>query len=284
MVNPGVIESVVPKFGRSASIAIFGAHPDDAVRACGGVMLRALSAGASLTVVKATDGAALYGPEGISKGVLTALARREEELRALEVLGVNRESLMLLGFPDGGLEALRNSYYPPDGMPYFDPWLAGDHVNLDGTYRRGARFFGYSLAQVVAEIVERCQPTHVFTHQSQDRHPDHRAMTFFVKAAISELLLDHRLAGVPAIFEYLTYHTRLKWPANPGARIAAQRAIELGLPGRVVDFRLSPEEVAIKNKAQECFVPILGRAYMDPWMRSNEIYWRTDLFDGVRKP
>jgi LmbE family N-acetylglucosaminyl deacetylase len=275
------IKHLLPEITASSSVVVFGAHPDDAVRACGGAMLRARAIGARLAVVKATDGAALYGVDGVPDGLKTAAARREEELRGLAVLGVARSSLFLLSFPDGGIEAVRDSYFLPEGKPYYDPWLHADRVEDVLAFRRGVPFFGAMLVELIAELLERYQPTHIFTHQCQDRHPDHRGLTFLVKKAAVDLMLENRLA-TPAVFEYLTYHTRLKWPANPGPAIDAHKAQELGLPGQVVDFKLYRREETVKNEAQECFVPILGRAYMDPWMRSNEIYWHADSFPGAR--
>ena len=282
--NPAAAGTLSPAIGADSSILVLGAHPDDVVRGCGGVIIKALAAGAKVTVVKLTDGAALYGVEGIRDGRKTAMARRAEELRAIEILGLPRSSLLLLGFPDGGLEALRNSYHNASlGKPYYDQWLASDRVAEEGTYRQGVPFYGDSLVTVLEEIIERAAPTHVFTHVCQDRHPDHRATSYFTKRAIANLLLANHLARVPAIFEYLTYHTRLKWPANTGPLIDPAPAEAMQLPGRLVDLRLSEAEAAHKDRAQECFVPILGE-YMAKWIgRGNELHCKVDIFEGAAR-
>jgi LmbE family N-acetylglucosaminyl deacetylase len=279
------IATVSPAVTSSSSVVVIGAHPDDAVRASGGVMLRTLAVGGRLAVIKATDGAAMYGLDGVPDGIKTAAARRDEELRALEVLGVSRQATYLLGFPDGGLEALRNSYFSPSaGLPYYDLWLDNDRAAGQWLYRQGEPFYGEAIVRFLTELFERLEPTHVFMHASRDRHPDHRAVAFFAKKALTALLLDHRLAAAPRLFESLTYHTRYtspKWPSNPGKAIDPRKAAQLQLPGRVVNFPLQAKEEARKNRAMECFTPILGRAYFEPWMRSNEIYWQVDLLEGV---
>ena len=91
------------RFDHRSSVVVIGAHPDDAVRACGGVMLRCLAAGGRLTVVAVTDGAALFGREGIPDGRKTARARKAEQAKALKVIGVPKRDTFFLGFPDGGI-------------------------------------------------------------------------------------------------------------------------------------------------------------------------------------
>jgi LmbE family N-acetylglucosaminyl deacetylase len=237
-------------------------------------MLRALKAGASVTVIKVTDGAALGE---VSEGPAMGEARKREELRALKLLGLPREQPVLLGFPDGGLEALRNTWRRPVGAPYYDPWLRTDCVAGHDAYRPGVPFFGDNVVALLAELFRRAQPTHLFTHCTRDRHPDHRAVTHFVKLALAQLLIDGHLDAAPAIFEYLTYHTRTKWPANAGRLISARKAAELRFDGTLVDFRLSPAEQRVKNAAWKCFLPKLGPGYIARWRRANEIFWRTEI-------
>ncbi len=261
------------KFNRKSSVMVFGAHPDDVVRGCAGVILRARAAGARVMIVKATDGAALGGPERIPIARRQAAARRREELRALKVLGFPRKNHLLLGFPDAGLEPMRNDYFEKSGLPYLCPWLDADQTFGRDVFRTGASFFGEEFARILRDIVAKARPTHVFTHCSRDRHPDHRALTWFVKGALGAAGLH------PAVYEYLTYHTRhqkpAKWPSNPGPRISVKDAAKLRLPGRIVDFALAPGEVRLKNRALDEFIPVVGAAYFKPWRRTNEIFWRT---------
>jgi len=258
-------------FTGKSSVLVFGAHPDDAVRACGGVILRARAAGATVAIVKATDGAALGGPEGVPTGRRMAEDRKREELHALHTLHFPRRRVFLLGFPDGGLEALRNDYLEPKGLPYYDPWLAADRTHGRDVTAVGMPFYGDALVRALAVLAWYFRPTHVFTHCSRDRHPDHRALTWFVKSALRSAKLR------PAVYEYLTYHTRTKWPSNRGPRILPREAAKLHLPGRIVDFGLTNEEAERKDAALDAFVPILGAAYFNPWRRTNEIFWRTGL-------
>ncbi len=151
-------------FNANSSVLVFGAHPDDAVRSCGGVIQRARAAGARVTIVKATDGAALGGPARIPIARKQARARRREELRALKVLGFPRKNHVLLGFPDAGLESMRTDYFEKTGLPYQCPWLDADRTQGREVFRAGATFFGATLAAILRDIVVKARPTHVFTH------------------------------------------------------------------------------------------------------------------------
>lgn len=256
---------------QSSSIVVVGAHPDDAVRACGGVMLRALSRGARVTVVAVTDGAALFGKDGIPDGPRTARARKAEQVRALKTLGVSRDDVVFLGFPDGGIAKLRHRHRTERSAAYFCPWLHADRTG-DTSRVHGTEFTGSSLLHALAARVVISQPTHLFTHADVDKHPDHRGVTWFVKWAITELLNMGLLVRSPAVYEYLTYLRGMAWPP-PGRSVPVAAARRLGFPGRVVNVRLSPAEVERKDTALDCFLPILGADYVANWRRTNEVYW-----------
>ena len=268
------------RFSRDASVVVIGAHPDDAVRACGGVMLRALAKGAGLTVIAVTDGAALFGKEGIPEGRETAAGRRAEQVRALRVLGVPRRDTLYLGFPDGGIAKLRHRHRGHRSRPYFCPWLDADHTG-DMSCVPGIGFSGNTLLNLLTDRIAHARPTHLFTHASGDRHPDHRGVTWFVRRALARLRRTACSAGsctpgrrplTPAVYEYLTYLRGTHWPPA-GSAVPVDAARALPFPGRVVDFRLTPAEQRRKDAALDRFTPILGDAYIDNWRRTNEIYW-----------
>ena len=73
-------------------------HPDDEVIACGGLVARQRSRGATVRVVAVTDGEAAY-PSSVSPDGL-AVRRRGEQVLALEALGVEPRAVRRLGLPD----------------------------------------------------------------------------------------------------------------------------------------------------------------------------------------
>ena len=259
------------RFRRNSSVVVVGAHPDDAARACGGVTLRALGAGARITVVAVTDGAALWGTQDIPNGRRTAAGRKSEQAKALARLGVPRRNVFYLGFPDGGIAKLRHVNRTERSGAHFCPWLDADNTN-NQSYVPGTSFIGSALQSVLTEVFARAQPTHVFTHHTGDKHPDHRGVTWFVRKAIARLHRRGDLELSPEIYEYLTYLSGMHWPpGSVSVPIAAAR--ELPFDGSVVQLCLTAEEQAAKEHALDCFVPILGAKYINNWRRNNEVFW-----------
>jgi len=261
------------RFTRSSSVVIVGAHPDDAVRACGGVMLRAMAAGGTLNVVSVTDGAALKGKDGIDKGRRMARSRKAEQVKALTRLGVPLANVFFLGFPDGGIAKLRHTHRTDRTEPYSCPWLDADRTDRKSC-RPGVPFNGNALLDLLTEILAAVSPTHVFTHHGRDRHPDHRGVTWFIRRALVRFLKKGVLEDEPTVYEYLTYLRGRHWPPA-GSSVPVKAARALPFSGGVVNFRLSAEAFRRKDRALDCFVPILGKAYIDNWRRTNEVVWQT---------
>lgn len=256
------------RISRNSSVLVVGAHPGDAVRSNAGVILRAMSAGAKVIVVKATNGAALGGPERIPVGRKQADTRKREELAALKVLGFPRKNHLLLGFPDGGLEPMRFDYFDRTGLPYLCPWLASDRTFGADVYRKGVPFFGADMVAVLKTIMGKAKPTHVFTHCSRDRPPDHRAITWFAKRALAELKLK------PRVYEWITYYHRLPWPPK-GPSIPRAAAERMPFEGEVVEFVPSAAEQSVKVSAWRKHTGSHGAAYVKRWTKRNEAFWRT---------
>lgn len=142
----------VPAFSRALVLI---AHPDDESIACAGTMALLADAGASVTVLAATDGEATIGsPHDPAE---TGRRRRAELARSAELLGASVEGL---GLPDGHLH---------------------EH--------RGA------LADGIADAVGRLGPEVVFAPWVGDGHRDHRAVAFALADALSRLEVEVQVWG-----------------------------------------------------------------------------------------
>ena len=80
------------------------AHPDDAEISSGGVVARWISAGCEVTYVLCTNGSAGTADRSFTPAEL-ARKRAEEQRAAADFMGVR--NLLMLGYPDGGLEDTR---------------------------------------------------------------------------------------------------------------------------------------------------------------------------------
>src|ERR1700709_851803 len=90
---------------------VLAPHPDDESLATGGLLQRAVAAGASVAVLLASDGEDNPWPQRVLEGRWQIGARererwgsrrRREALAALRVLGVGEDAVRYLGFPDQG--------------------------------------------------------------------------------------------------------------------------------------------------------------------------------------
>lgn len=136
-------------------------HPDDETLATGGLIQRALLAGAALRVVFATDGDNNPWPQRWleRRWRIDAAARerwgrrrREEARTAMTLLGVPAEAVQFLGWPDQGLTAM---------------------LMRDG----GAE-------DRLGEEIARFVPTHIAMPSLDDRHPDHNALRVMLELAL----------------------------------------------------------------------------------------------------
>ena len=148
-----------------ATTVIIAPHQDDESLGCGGIIARKRNEGVPVHVIFITDGSASHPGHPRVTAAQLALLRRQEAMRAMACLGVERTAVHFLGEPDGTLNAITPA-------------------------RRSAlvaRLTGLLTALTPAEIFLPCQP---------DGSSEHDATFHFVVEAI--LATDLR----PAVWEY----------------------------------------------------------------------------------
>ncbi|HEX4085333.1 MAG TPA: PIG-L family deacetylase [Chthoniobacteraceae bacterium] len=146
-------------------ILILAPHPDDESLAAGGLIQRAVKAGAKVRVLFATDGDNNPWPQrflerklqiSITDRARWGRRRRKEALAALESLGLPRGSARFLGLPDTGITSLLMR--AEEGV-LFTLW---------------------------AELTE-WAPTLFVMPSATDAHPDHSALFILVQLAMMRL-------------------------------------------------------------------------------------------------
>jgi LmbE family N-acetylglucosaminyl deacetylase len=182
--------------GAADRVLVLAPHPDDETLAAGGLLQRAVSAGARVRVVLVTDGEnnpwAQRASErrlriGAADRARFGACRRAESLAALECLGVPRECVHFLAFTDQGLTSLLVS----------EPARACD-----------------ALAPHLLEW----RPTLVAAPTAADLHPDHSAL-----AVLTRLTLGRRTSdGGQREVAYLVHNPALRLAAAPAATLVLE--------------------------------------------------------------
>jgi LmbE family N-acetylglucosaminyl deacetylase len=172
-------------------VLVVAPHPDDETIAAGGLIQRALSAGASVHVLLLTSGEARTGAARASGGPWRLAARRAAEARrAVAALGLSPGDLLLLGFPDRGLRSLWQ------GRP-FVPATGATAVPYPDALAPGTPYTRQGLLGLLAGLMRTERPTWVVTPLPDDRHGDHAAATAFVRAALAAAGIRPLLLAYP---------------------------------------------------------------------------------------
>ncbi len=175
------------------SIMVVVAHPDDEALMAAGVMKRAHDNGDAVKVVIITNGDA--------QGKNAGLTREAESKTAVaDKLGLSEDDIIFLGYPDSGLLPIYNDH-PNATVPPYVKGSTGQSATY-GNQGLGREDFhrywtgaaaDYNQANVVAdlkELLNRYQPTQIYTHSPFDLHYDHRATYYDLRDAAQSLMKE----------------------------------------------------------------------------------------------
>ncbi|MCS6903387.1 MAG: PIG-L family deacetylase [Candidatus Bipolaricaulota bacterium] len=204
-------------------------HPDDEVLAAGGAIQEHLRKKHIVKVVLATLG------DGQRRGLLLPKKhflrlgerRYRESLAALELLGVHRERVIALGYPDRGLAPLWQS----NGSICSSRYTKVRAVPYEFARTPHALYTKAALLAELQEIFCQERPEIVYLPHPRDRHRDHQALYLFAEAAL------HQSALHPQRRYYLIHYAGWPLPAGrhpqrpltPPRRLRAQTWLNLEL-------------------------------------------------------
>jgi LmbE family N-acetylglucosaminyl deacetylase len=177
---------------------VFAPHPDDEVIGCAAVILRAHERQKRVGIVLLTNGdgypaiaaviarkqiAALAPEDFLRLGAL----RQQHSLTATARLGVKRDEVVFLGYPDSGLQAI---YEQTESTPFTQMFTKKAetygvtqrdyHSNEHG---QPAPYLKANVIADIAEIIRKSQPREIYVTNEADTHRDHRAAFWFVRDA-----------------------------------------------------------------------------------------------------
>ena len=262
---------------------VFSPHPDDETLAAGGLIQRVLSLGGSVKVVFMTSGDGF--PEGVEKENRIARPtaqdyrnygklRKKEARQALGILGMKKQDVVFLNFPDGGLRNLLQKYWV-DRQPYFrSPFTLEDRPQPDDTLLPNIEFSGEDVKREIEKLLQDFHPSIIAVADPRDRHSDHCSTYFFVTKSLKAYREKYPTLD-PKILTFLVHFRQ--WPLGSGADTGARLNPPEGFPQEETEWislALSDEELANKRKSLMEYhtqMLVMGR-YLMSFARANELF------------
>ena len=133
------------------SVLVIAPHPDDETFGCGGLIVLKRAAGITVRIVFLTDGSAATNPNPETTQEDFVLVRRQEALRALEILNIDESCVSFLNIADA---TLRNT------QP------------------------GEIATEQLAALLVAHSPQEGYAPHRHDCHPDHEATWRITRAAV----------------------------------------------------------------------------------------------------
>jgi N-acetyl-1-D-myo-inositol-2-amino-2-deoxy-alpha-D-glucopyranoside deacetylase len=209
--------NIIPVFSKNDNVLILAPHPDDEAIANAGIIQEALKAGSAVKVVVFTNGdfnstslpfiEKTKNPAGAPQEFLKlGEVRRSESISAMQTLGLKKDNLIFLGYPDFGTLEIFLKYWDTEN-PYQSLATKETKVPYPDSYSYGADYKGESVLKDLESIISGYKPTKIFIPNSFDSHKDHRAMYLFAQVALWDL------KDIIQGYQVFTYLTHVKnWP------------------------------------------------------------------------
>jgi LmbE family N-acetylglucosaminyl deacetylase len=272
----------MPPLSEMKRIMVIAPHPDDETLACGGLIALARREGIPVKVVVVTNGESFsYAAHIHYKKVVLPPSyyikfgekRQSETLSAMELLGVPKEDVIFLGYPDSGLCLLWEKYWDYNQL-YSHTLLHTSFSPFQNIYRKNAPYCGRSLLEDLEKIILDYKPTHIFIPSAEDAHPTHWAVNSFANIALLELKERQKLS--PQIHTYIVHRGHFPYPRG----LKLEEMIKppstlLGLGFHWRSLPLQPDAVRLKYEAIKKYKSQLlprMKIFMFSFARSNELF------------
>lgn len=183
-------------------VMIFIPHEDDEINIAGAAIYGLKQEGFHVTCVFATNGDRSYLAE----------TRIQEAAEALKMLGVPYEDIIILGYPDGDMDAGRSPYarglnqaitvdghnrtYGIADKADFSMTESGEHTPYT---RKG-------FLEDVENLIRKYRPSNAIA-VDLDSHPDHRACSIAFETAMGHILNEEGNTYFPVVLKAFAYNT-----------------------------------------------------------------------------
>jgi LmbE family N-acetylglucosaminyl deacetylase len=267
-------------------ILIFAPHNDDETLGQGGLIASAVKSGKQVKVVIATNGDGYtfatieefrkFFPSG-KDYIKMGNVRQQESINALAVLGLNKENVTFLSYPDRGSPSMWLDNWSC-ATPYKSPFTDTTRSAYALTYNPNSQYCGENYLADVEGVIHDFHPDLVLYPHPEDAHPDHWGLSNFVRLALKMEQLK-QVGNPPEQFAYLVH--RPGFPSPEGYKPATP----LLPPYKLYQINqewyqvsLSQDMESLKWKAIQQYrsqIPSLRRL-LESFVRTNELFARIE--------
>jgi LmbE family N-acetylglucosaminyl deacetylase len=275
------------------SVLVLAPHCDDETLGAGGLIRAAVRAGARVRVAFLTNGDGFplaasrrYGKIRLTRDTYIRFAyhRQAEAIAALRELGVARDQVTFLGYPDGGLAPMWTRYWD-EGRPYRSRFTRSTANPYRNSLRPNAPYCGRSVLEDVKRLLRQERPTTLVVPHPGDDHPDHWASYCYLTAALREIALEEQPGPWIGAFDHWAQRARVQtylvhrgdWPVPQGlerdARLVPPAAL-VALDTEWSTLPLDAETRAAKERALWRYRSQMAvmRRFLQSFVRSDELF------------
>jgi len=280
----------IPPLTKDDRVLILSPHPDDEAIGVAGVIQKALKVRARIKVVCYTNGdnnevAFIIYEKHISfkreEFIHVGEVRRKEAISAMTYLGVNKDDIIFLGYPDFGTMEILTKYWGKT-KPFRSFMRRSSKVPYPECLSPGAPYVGESILKDLKKVIFDFKPTKIFVSHPADINRDHRSLYVFTRLALWDVGDKIKSAQIFPYFVHIP-----KWPMPRGYHPEA----ELNPPSNLTDvlwekLLLTADEVKAKGacisfyKSQIEYNP----PYLFTFARKNELFGDYPVIDLTSGP
>ncbi len=250
-------------------------HPDDETLGGAGLIQKALAVGKRVKVLIMTNGDGFKGAVEANEHILSPLAadyrrmgekRRLESLEAMKRLGVRKEDVTFLGYPDGGMNALWESNW--DAANLYLARNGAKRSPYDFSFEQEAPYCGENVVKNLTSILHDYRPTDIVYPDPNDQHPDHWATNAFIQYVLTQQRYQAKE------WTYLVHRGDFPapWIYEPNHSLYPPHALT-GLDTNWLSLPLSKAEEQKKSEALSAYatqVKVMD-PFLDAFIRTNEL-------------
>lgn len=262
------------------NLMVFAPHPDDETLAAAGAIQIALKQGARIKVVIVTNGdGQVFAPPILEKRarprpgdyIRLGMRRQAESLAALRLLGVSKQDVVFLGYPDRGLFPMWLADWNTQ-CPFTAPYTKVSASPYPTSIAPHIEYCGRNLLSELHDLLHQEHPDLIILPHPADQHPDHRALSAYVRMAIALEENEHPDYR-PLLWGYLVHYTSFPQPRGhmPEQILLPPRQLAAEPWGQI---ELSPDEVILKSQAIQKYpsqILLLGK-FLPSFARRNELF------------